>query len=69
MQPQGISWNDTAFGADKEFPDLTDLANGANWTKKFDNKLIPMVKFTTTDGAIIPASTTAGTSTSSTSSK
>ena len=69
MQPQGISWNDTAFGADKEFPDLTDLANGANWTKKFDNKLIPMVKFTTTDGAIITASTTAGTSTSSTSSK
>lgn len=55
MAPQGVSWNETAFGTDKKFPSLTDLANGANWTKKFDNKQIPVVKFVTSADAIAPA--------------
>ena len=53
MAPQGMSWNDTAFGTDKEFPTLDDLKNGNNWIKKFDNKLIPIVKFTTSDQPIV----------------
>ena len=34
------------------FPSIADMANGKYWTRVADEKLIPFVKFTTTDEAI-----------------
>lgn len=57
MAPQGMGWNETNFGVGNKFPSLTDLQDGKNWVRQFDPKMIPLVKFTTSDGAITPVST------------
>lgn len=60
LAPQGMSWNESAFAADnpnKPFPGMEDLANGKYWNRVFDPKIMPYVKFTTTDEAIKQATT------------
>lgn len=61
LAPAGMSWNESAFQADAmknnnnkpvAFPSMADMANGKYWTRVADEKLIPFVKFTTTDEAI-----------------
>ena len=55
-----MSWNESAFAADnpnKPFPGMEDLANGKYWNRVFDPKIMPYVKFTTTDEAIKQATT------------
>lgn len=67
LAPAGMSWNESAFQADAmknnnnkpvAFPSLADMANGKYWTRVADEKLIPFVKFTTTDEAIKAATPT-----------
>ena len=67
LAPAGMSWNESVFQADAiksnsnkpaAYPNLADLGNGKYWTRVADEKLIPFVKFTTTDGAIKPATGT-----------
>lgn len=66
LAPAGMSWNESAFQADAmpnngnktvAFPSIADMANGKYWTRVADEKLIPFVKFTTTDEAIKQAAT------------
>ena len=61
LAPAGMSWNESAFQADAmpnnnnkpvAYPSMADMANGKYWTRVADQKLIPFVKFTTTDEAI-----------------
>lgn len=68
LAPAGMSWNESTFQADAmtnnngkpvAFPSMADMANGKYWTRVADEKLIPFVKFTTTDEAIKPATTPA----------
>ena len=67
LAPAGMSWNESAFQADAmksngnkpvAFPSMADMANGKYWTRVADEKLIPFVKFTTTDEAIKTATPT-----------
>lgn len=76
LAPAGMSWNESVFQADAikssgngkpaAYPNLADLGNGKYWTRVADEKLIPFVKFTTSDEAIktttpaAPAGTTPG---------
>lgn len=75
LAPAGMSWNESAFQADAmknnnnkavAFPALADLANGKNWTRVANEKLIPFVKFTTTADKIATTGTTTTTPTSAT---
>lgn len=63
LAPAGMSWNESAFQADAmknnngkpvAFPGMADMANGKYWTRVANEKLIPFVKFTTSDEAIKP---------------
>lgn len=72
LAPAGMSWNESAYQADKAaaqataaFPTMDDMGNAKYWTRVADQKLIPFVKFTTTDEAIKTTGTTTPTSTSS----
>ena len=67
LAPAGMSWNETNFQADNAdkithkpapFPTMDNMANGKYWTRIADKKLIPYVKFTTTDEAINQTTTT-----------
>lgn len=42
MHPMGLKWIGTPAGA---FPTRAELADGANWTRVFDTKAIPIVQF------------------------
>lgn len=68
LAPAGMSWNESVFQADAmrnnngkpvAYPSMADMANGKYWTRVADEKLIPFVKFTTTDEAIKKATTPA----------
>lgn len=72
LAPAGMSWNETNFQADNAdktthkpapFPSMDNMANGKYWTRIADKKLIPFVKFTTTDEAVKQTTTPAPTST------
>lgn len=61
LAPAGMSWNESAFQADAmsnnnnkpvAFPGMDAIGTGKYWTRVADEKLIPFVKFTTTDEAI-----------------
>ena len=58
--PQGLSWNESNFvtkNPGKTYPSMTDLADGTNWSKVYDHKLIPMAQFVTSADAIVPSTT------------
>jgi len=38
---------------------MADLADGTNWSKVYDQKLIPMAQFVTSADAIVPTTTVA----------
>lgn len=64
LAPAGMTWNESLYQADKiankvtaAFPTMDDMANAKYWTRVADQKLIPFVKFTTTDEAIKQATT------------
>ena len=61
LAPAGMSWNETTFQSENmdqtsrkpvAFPTMDNIGNGNYWTRVADQKLIPFVKFTTTDEAI-----------------
>lgn len=60
--PQGLSWNESNFvtkNPGKTYPTMADLADGTNWSKVYDQKLIPMAQFVTSADAIVPTTTVA----------
>jgi len=44
LHPRGVAWTGTAAGAS---PTSTELLTGSNWTKKYEDKNIPILKLTT----------------------
>ena len=70
LAPAGMSWNETTFQSENmdqashkpaAFPTMDNIGNGKYWTRVADQKLIPFVKFTTTDEAIKQTTTTSPT--------
>ncbi|WP_313132634.1 major capsid protein [Anaerocolumna sp.] len=45
LHPRGVKWVEPADGLKKKFPDLKELATGANWNRVYDPKKIRIVKF------------------------
>lgn len=45
LHPRGIKWVEPANGLAKKFPNLTELATGANWNRVYEPKKIRIVKF------------------------
>ncbi|AQY70047.1 phage capsid protein [Lactiplantibacillus plantarum] len=57
--PQGLSWNESNFTSKhsgKAYPTMDDLADGTNWSKVYDQKLIPMAQFVTSADPITTVS-------------
>ncbi|WP_404327865.1 hypothetical protein [Companilactobacillus paralimentarius] len=42
---------------------MADLADGTNWSKVYDQKLIPMAQFVTSADAIVPTAPASSTTT------
>lgn len=45
LHPRGVKWAEPAAGTEKIFPNLTELAAGANWNRVYEPKKIRVVKF------------------------
>lgn len=45
LHPRGVKWIEPELGTAKTFPNLTELATGANWSRVYEPKKIRIVKF------------------------
>lgn len=46
LHPRGVKWVEPDLGTEKAFPNLVELATGANWKAVYEPKNIRIVKFT-----------------------